>query len=62
MLAGYVKFPTHYLLIIQKLLADGVTALYSHKARFFNQSELTLYLNYNINGYIERILHGGEKI
>ena len=30
-----VTFPTHYFLIIQKLLANGVTALYSHKARFF---------------------------
>ena len=30
-----VKFFTHYFLIRQKLLADGVTALYSHKARFF---------------------------
>ena len=48
-----VSFPTHYFLIIQNLLADGLTALYSHKARFFNQSEYALYLNYNINGYIE---------
>ena len=31
-----------------KLLPDGVTALYSHKARFFNQSECALYLNFII--------------
>ena len=48
-----VSFPTHYFLIIQNQLTDGLTALYSHKARFFNQSEYALYLNYNINGYIE---------